>query len=79
MSDLAWCMASADSPEHVRAMRGRSRELIELILAHAAREDLRLLPLVAEHRETLVLSTTGAGSPIRLRGRAPQELLLESA
>jgi iron-sulfur cluster repair protein YtfE (RIC family) len=53
MSGLAWCVASKDTEEHVRAWRGQARALIDAILVHAAHEDAHLLPLVHEHRAAI--------------------------
>ncbi len=51
--DLAWCMTAEDTAEHVRAVKGRARELIEAVLAHAGHEDEALLPLMRTHRVAL--------------------------
>jgi hemerythrin-like domain-containing protein len=52
-SGLSWALANADSDKTLRALRGNARELIETLLAHAAREDAHLLPFVSEHREAI--------------------------
>jgi len=51
--DLAWAMANDDSAESLTALRGNARELIDTLLAHAAREDAHLLPLVAQHKDAI--------------------------
>ncbi len=60
MADLAWCMAHDEPAEHIRALQGRTRDLIEAILAHAAREDAHLLPIVAMHRQAVAERMTAA-------------------
>lgn len=52
-SGLSWALANPDSQETLRALRGNARELIEALLAHAAREDAHLLPFVGDHREAI--------------------------
>lgn len=50
---LSWAMTNDDSEESLRALMGRARKLIEDLLAHAAREDAHLLPLVQDHRQAI--------------------------
>ena len=52
-SGLSWAMASDDSVDAIRALKKLTREIIDKILAHAAREDRHLLPLVQEHLQAI--------------------------
>jgi iron-sulfur cluster repair protein YtfE (RIC family) len=51
----AWALAGPDSGQTLRALRSNARQLIETLLAHAAREDAHLLPYVSEHRAAIAL------------------------
>lgn len=52
-TDLAWCLTTEDVPAAIRARQPQAQELLDTVLAHAGREDARLLPLVETHRQQL--------------------------